>query len=147
MHIFVSVICLLGVSLHLNIFHFPLTRLLHKFIISFTGGVFSPLNDNTLGRSNSGLSPLAMNSYPSFTEQRNSAGPMQIDHNRINSQVRFSYVSKGRIFADSLLVRLHIVAVYFLPLTLLHSEHPIALRWPKLHRVLAILSAVGLSYS
>ena len=29
----------------------------------------------------------------------------------------------------------------FVPLTLLHSE------WPKLHRVLAILSAVGLSNS
>ena len=54
-----------------------------------SGGIFSPLNDNVTGRSSSGLSPLAMNNYSPYIEQRNTSNSNQVhmDYNRINSQV------------------------------------------------------------
>ena len=56
-------------------------------ILFSAGGIFSPLNDNTTGRSSSGLSPRAVNSYSPYIEQRNNSGQVPIDYNRINSQV------------------------------------------------------------
>ena len=69
-----------------HIVGFP-TRWLNYFP---AGGIFSPLNENVTGRSSSALSPLAMNSYSPYMEQRNNSGQVPMDYNRINSQVGIS---------------------------------------------------------
>ncbi|KAL4226095.1 Protein nedd1 [Mactra antiquata] len=53
---------------------------------NYTVGVFSPLNENNVGRGSSGigLSPLALSNYPVVDSNRNSSGLTVMDYNRMN---------------------------------------------------------------